>query len=263
MILLLVILYALAVLAVFFLQRRLLYFPSHIPNGTAAQVAKNCGFEPWQNAAGQIIGWKYSSAAQGTHQRVLITHGNAGSAIHRVNFANALNQAGNFDVFILEYPGYGDRAGAPSLDSLFQAADEAIGLLTQDGPVYLIGESLGTGVASYLAGKHPAAVAGVLLIAPYHNVGDVAQFHFRVLPAKWILRDNFKSAEYLQNYHGPVAVLLAGQDIVVPNQFGRKLFDSYAGPKKVWLIPEATHDTLSGQDAAWWRELAEFWIKKS
>ena len=259
MILLFAILYLLIVAAVYCFQRRLLYFPAHIPNSTAALVAKNCGFEPWQNSIGEIIGWKYISKNPGPRNSVLITHGNAGCAIHRIDLALALNQAGTFDANILEYPGYGDRAGSPSKTSILDAADEAILLLEKNGPIYLIGESLGTGVASYLAGEHPKAVAGVLLIAPYHNLAEVAQFHFRVLPAKWILKDNFTSAEYLRDYHGPVAIMLAGQDVVVPNQFGRRLFDSYKGPKKLWEFPEAGHDTLSSQPAAWWQELVRFW----
>ena len=159
----------------------------------------------------------------------------------------------------MEYPGYGARAGSPSQQSLCEAADEAILLLAKDGPVYVIGESLGTGVAAYLAGAHPEAVAGLLLIAPYHNLGDVAQHQMPVFPAKWMLWDRFPSAENLRNYHGRVAVLLAGQDTVVPNKFGRRLYDSYAGPKKLWEVPEATHNDLPNRPEAWWRELLVFW----
>jgi pimeloyl-ACP methyl ester carboxylesterase len=176
-----------------------------------------------------------------------------------VDYARSLNQVEVCDVYILEYPGYGPRPGMPSQQSLFDAAAEAMALLEKKGSVYLVGESLGTGVAAYLAGTHSNSVAGVLLIAPYHNLGDVAQNHMPIFPARLMILDRFPSASYLQTFHGPVAVLLAGRDTVVPNKFGRKLFDAYSGPKKVWEIPLATHNDLPNVPVDWWKELIAFW----
>jgi pimeloyl-ACP methyl ester carboxylesterase len=251
--------YLLVLVAVFVWQRHLLFFPDKVPYDLSLTIAQRSGFEPWLNGSGQVIGWKQICQTNGPRDRVLITHGNAGSALNRMDFADMLKPVGSFDVYILEYPGYGARSGSPTEKSLCEAADEAIALLAKDGPVYVIGESLGTGVAAHLAGAHPESVAGLLLIAPYHNLGDVAQHQMPVFPAKWMLWDRFPSGENLRNYHGRVAVLLAGQDTVVPNKFGRRLYDSYAGPKKVWAVPEATHNSLPSRPEAWWRELVAFW----
>src|SRR5262249_6104079 len=160
--------------------------------------------------AGDFIGWKKLSATNASHPRVLITHGNAGSALDRSDYADSLNQLEPCDIYILEYPGYGPRPGSPSQQSLFRAADDALRLLEKDGPVHVVGESLGTGVAAHLAGAYPKTVSALLLIAPYHNLADVAQSHMPILPAKYMLLDRFASAEYLRNYHGPLAILLAG-----------------------------------------------------
>ena len=99
----------------------------------------------------------------------------------------------------------------------------------------------------------------LLLIAPYHNLADVAQGHMPIFPAKYMLRDNFRSAEYLRTYHGSLAVLLAGEDTVVPNKFGKRLFDAYTGPKKLWKIPQAGHNDLPHAPPDWWKELLTFW----
>jgi hypothetical protein len=69
-------------------------------------------------------------------------------------------------VFVVEYPGYADRSGKPTERTLEASADEAFRSLTTNSPIYLVGESLGTGVASYLAGRYPDKVAGVALLAP-------------------------------------------------------------------------------------------------
>jgi pimeloyl-ACP methyl ester carboxylesterase len=251
--------YLILLFAVFFGQRRLLYFPNKVSLDLSLAMAKRSGFEAWNNSAGQFIGWKKLSATNGPRDRILITHGNAGSAIDRVDYAHSLNQVEDCDVYILEYPGYGPRPGAPMQSSLFDAADEAMALLEKEGPVYVVGESLGTGVAAYIAGTHPRAVTGLLLIAPYHNLGDVAQNHMPIFPARLMILDKFPSASYLQSFHGAVGVLLAGRDTVVPNKFGRKLFDAYSGPKKVWEIPLASHNDLPNVPVDWWRELVAFW----
>lgn len=256
---LLAIIYVLTLIAVLFGQRRLLYAPTKLSLDACNEIARRSGFVAWQNASGDVIGWKWVSGTISARDRVLITSGNAGCAIYRTDFATMLNQAGSFDVYILEYPGYGARAGSPSQKSFCDAADEAFGLLAKDGPFYVVGESLGTGVASYLAGAHPQYVAGLLLITPYHNLGDVAQNHMPIFPAKWMLWDKFPSGESLRRYHGRVGVLLAGKDIVVPNRFGRRLYESYAGPKRLWEVASATHDSAPFQPSEWWKEVVAFW----
>jgi pimeloyl-ACP methyl ester carboxylesterase len=237
----------------------MLYFPSILSPATADAIAAQNGLEHWYDGAGQFIGWKQLSKTTGPHDRVLITHGNAGSALDRVDYARSLGQVVDCDVYILEYPGYGSRAGSPSQEALFKAGDEAVATLEKDGPLYLIGESLGTGVAAYLAGTHPKLIAAVLLVAPYHNLGDVAQAHLPLFPAKWLLRDKFESARYLREYHGRVAVLLGGEDEVVPNRFGRKLYDDFSGIKKLWEVPGAAHNDLPDRPADWWKDLVAFW----
>src|SRR5436190_9822657 len=137
--------YLVLLAAVFLGQRQFLYFPGKVSLKLALVMANRSGLEPWYNGSEQVIGWKQLSKVNGPHAQILITHGNAGSAIDRVDYARSLNQALDCDVYILEYPGYGPRPGSPSQDSFFHAADEALRLLQKDGPVFVIGESLGTG----------------------------------------------------------------------------------------------------------------------
>ena len=163
------------------------------------------------------------------------------------------------DVFILEYPGFGDRPGVPGQSALFDSAEDAFQSLPKTVPVFLLGESLGTGVAAHLAGSHPVEISGVLLFAPYNTLVDVAQYHVRILPARWLMVDRFPSAEYLSLYRGPLAIVVGGKDRVVPEKFGRRLFDGYAGPKHLWEIPQANHATVQHQNKEFWKEVGEFW----
>ena len=240
-------------------QRHLIYFPCHETLAALQARADAEQFQAWRNARGEFIGWKRLSANQPVAGRVLILHGNAGCALDRTPYADALQTIGSHDVYILEYPGYGRRPGRPTQTSIFRAATEAMSLLAATNRVYLIGESLGTGVASYLAGTSAQSVDGVLLIAPYNNLATVAQHHMRIFPARWLLRDTYRSDVYLKNYSGPVAFLLAGQDTVIPSRFGRRLYDEYHGPKQLWEVREAGHNEIHQVGISWWKEAVDFW----
>ena len=162
-------------------------------------------------------------------------------------------------MFIVEYPGYADNPGTPSERSLYESATKGIESLPADKRLYLVGESLGTGVAAHLAGKFPSKVAGVVLLAPYKRLADVAQSHMPIFPVRLLLWDQFPAADHLLSYHGPVAMLVAGGDRVIPDRLGRALFESYAGAKRLWEYPQGDHGTVMTQPAEVWKQIIQFW----
>jgi hypothetical protein len=248
----------LLVLAAAIFQRRLIYFPGTIPPELAEPIAAERGFVPWRNQTGQIIGWKLPAGASPTAS-ALIFHGNAGCAIDREYLARPIHAAAAVDVYVLEYPGYGARDGSPGKRSFIAAGEEAFALLTNGRPKYLVSESIGAGVACHLAGAHPADVAGLLLFMPYHNLAAVAQRRMPFLPAYLLLLDRFNPAEDLRHYHGPVKMVVAGADEIIPASSGRRLFEAYRGPKNLQIIPGARHNEVAEQSADWWRQVFAFW----
>jgi hypothetical protein len=240
-------------------QRRLIYFPPVFTPGQVDQLAQSAKLERWKDLSGQAIGMKRLSPKQPAEGRVLVVYGNGSCATACAHYADVIQDVAAFDVFILEYPGYADRPGSPSQRSLFRAADEAFQLLATNGPVYLVGESLGTGVAAYLAGTYPDKIAGMVLLAPYNRLTDVAQAHMPLLPVHLLLVDRFPSEDYLCSYHGPVGMLVAGEDQVVPEKFGRRLYDKYTGPKRLWEFPRGNHGTVMVQPSEVWKQIVDFW----
>ena len=171
--------------------------------------------------------------------------------------------AADADVFVLEYPGYGARAGSPGKDNFVAAAEAAFQLLPKNLPRYVVSESIGTGVAGELAKNHPAEIAGLALLAPYSDFAAVAQRRMPFLPAYFLVLDRFNPEECLKSYHGPVKFIVAGADEIIGAAAGEKLFAGYAGPKELQVFPGAHHNDVAGQPAAWWREVFSFWRKNS
>jgi pimeloyl-ACP methyl ester carboxylesterase len=245
-------------------QGSMIYYPSRNDNASLAREASGQGFEAWQNPSGETIGYRSLVASNDPRPplAILISHGNAGYALHRADYAQLLRTAAPdraVSVYILEYPGYGARAGQPSQETFLAAANEALAHIPTNIPVVLLGESIGTGVASATASAHPDRVAGLLLLTPFDNLASVAQHHYPLLPVRWIMRDQYPSEGWLKHYRGPVALILAADDTIVPAKFGQQLHDTYAGPKKLIIAEQADHnDLLHALPPSAWQEALNF-----
>lgn len=245
------------------LQRQLIYFPSKAQADVLSELASRMGLQAWRDKAGEAIGWK-SRGDPNARYRMLVFHGNAGYALNRDYFVTGLRALGSqWGVFLFEYPGYGAREGTPSEVSFKATATQALeALLAIDSrPVFITGESLGSGVASFLASTFPNDVAGLLLVTPFSSLADVAAHHYPFLPVRILLSERYESREALSHYGGPVAFLLAGRDEVVTSELGQQLYDSYSGPKWLHVEAHAGHNTLPyNPGAPWWGEVSSFLI---
>lgn len=242
-----------------FSQRSLIYHPKVFASAQVDEMARKANLERWTNSAGQFIGFKRLSPKQPSDGTALVTYGNAGTATGSTHYANDIQHTASLDVYILEYPGYEDRPGKPTQKNLFNAASDAFQMLPTNQPVYLVGESLGSGVASYLVGTFSNKVSGVLLISPYNRLTSVAQYQYPWLPVWFLMVDRFPSEKYLRNYHGKLGITVDGKDDVVPEKFGRRLYENYSGAKKLWEFPDGNHCQITTSQADFWKEVVAFW----
>ncbi len=250
---------------VFFAQDHLLFFPINAATADLDAHAQRIGLERWVNARGEIIGWKTPDAAPSAGGRapdaLVFCHGNGGFALSEDN--SRLGRAG-FQMFLLEYPGYGDRAGEVSTQSFVDATLDAIDTLAA-GPqrrIFLLGESLGSGVVSAAAAARPDRIAGLVLLVPFDSLRAAASSHYPWLPVGLLLRHRLDSDRNLEKFRGPVSFLVAGQDTIIPPRHGQRLHDLYQGPKRLSFIADAGHNSFAElfadwpQTAAWLQENA-------
>jgi hypothetical protein len=216
------------------LESPFLYFPTHSDAGTDLQE--------WR-AGGKLIG--YSSTVPTPRMVWLMFHGNAGQASDRGYVRRSLPSSDA--VYIVEYPGYGQREGAPSMQSINAAAVEAYALLRTlypGVPIGVIGESLGSGPASYLCSL-PDPPARAVLIVPFDNLVSVASEHFPFLPVRLLMRDKWDNVTALAGYGGPLDIYGAMYDRVIPVAHARKL--TQALPRATFHEMPCGHNDWSGR----------------
>lgn len=250
--------YVALALLVMLVQRRLIYLPSKFTADIASAFAKQEGFREWRNKSGEHMGWHIPATSTST-SAVLVIHGNAGCALNRGYLAKPIHAASGADVYVLEYPGYGCREGSPSQETVLSAAEKAMEDLSGKASVYVVSESLGTGAAAHLAEKFEKQVSGMALFAPYDKLTSVGQSQMPFLPVGLLLRDRYNPAASLKKYRGPVKVIVAGADTIIPPRFAQRLYDGYGGPKEIEVIPGAGHNDIAEQSAEWWRKTLAFW----
>ena len=236
-------------------QSSLLYFPKRGEEEAMIGEARLQKIHPWRDANGRLIGWHGPNPRAAN--RLVVFHGNAGRALDRSYYIDAFEALGagaDWEVWILEYPGYGSRSGSPGKTAFIEAGRQAVQqLLAADSrPLHLLGESIGSGTACALAGEMPDRIAGLALIVPLARLQEVAQQKFRWLPVGLLLRDKFDNIAALASYRGRVAIVVAGSDEVVGAAQGRKLHDSYTGPKLLIVLTGAGHNSFDIHETAPW-----------
>jgi pimeloyl-ACP methyl ester carboxylesterase len=128
------------------------------------------------------------------------------------------------------------------------------------GPLFLLGESLGCGVAAAVAGVTPVKIDGVVLITPWDTLASIARAKFPFLPVRLFLTDRYDNIGNLRTFKGRIAVVGAGRDEVIPLAHARKLYDSLAGSaRRMWIMQGAGHnDWPMHVNSTWWMEIMDY-----
>lgn len=247
-------------------QKRYIYYPQKESEAVLLRQASAMGVEPWRDERENLVGWVAPAPeGEGPVRRVIVFHGNAGMALHRSYYAEGFHGLpGRWEVRLFEYPGYGARSGSPGERAFYRAAGDALRQLgTEGGAFFLLGESLGSGVACRMAVEFPDEVKGLILVTPFTDLAEVGASHFPFLPVRLLLRERYDNVAALEEFSGPVAILLAEHDEVIPAETGRRLYEIYAGPKQLWIQEGRTHNTLDlAPGVRWWQEVTDFLLEQ-
>ena len=210
-----VVLYGGFVALLYVMQRSLQYFPERQRTSPSAAGLSEADEEELDTSDRErVIAWHV--APREGRPVFLYFHGNGGSLRLRNERFRALIADGS-GLVALSYRGYGGSSGLPTEPGLFEDAAAAYAFAIARYPAERIvvwGESLGSAVAIALAADKP--VGRIVLEAPFTSAADVGARHYRFVPVRLFMKDQFRSDLRVGKVTAPVLVVHGENDFVVP-----------------------------------------------
>ncbi len=241
------------VVALWGLQRRLIYFPGPSSVPPVSGVLPGASEVRLRTSDGLELGaWLMPATGPDRDVTVLVANGNAGDRSLRAPLAAALSRAG-MTVLLFDYRGYGGNPGSPSEAGLALDVRAAHRYLTQEhrvppGRLVYFGESLGAAVVTELATEHPPA--GLMLRSPFVDLAAVGRAHYPFLPVSALLRDRYPVAEQLARIAVPTTVVYGTEDRIVPPDQSRAVAAVARGPTVLVAVRGADHNDRTLLDGA-------------
>jgi len=163
----------------------------------------------------------------------------------------------NQTVYLINYRGYGESDGSPTEEGLYTDALAIYDHVSQThSKVTVIGRSLGTGVATYLASRRE--VDRLVLIEPFDSIANIACAAYPVLPVKLMIKDRYDSAGRAGSITAETLIIMAERDEVIPGWSTESLILEFDRDiLEVVVIEDATHNDIQNYPQ-YYRVLAEF-----
>jgi len=200
--------------SLFFFQEKLIFFPEKL--GRDFKFSFDQKFEEItiQTRDHKLLhGILFSSDS--SKGLVFYLHGNAGSLQSWGGVAKRYTDL-NYDVFILDYRGYGKSEGSiRSQKQFFEdvqiAYDELKKRYSEDSMV-VVGYSIGSGPATKIASVNNPKL--LILQAPYYSLTDMMSHTYPLIPT-FLLKYKFETHKYIKDCKMPVVIFHGDQDEVI------------------------------------------------
>jgi hypothetical protein len=236
--------YFAALLLLFLFQRSFLYHPDRSAITPAQAGLRDFAAVQIGAKSDSPTSW-WRPPAQPGGPVIIIFHGNGGALAGRSNLYATIAGV-DYGVLAVGYPGYGGNSGSPSEQSLFQAANANYQWLVSNNykpdQIIIVGQSLGTGVAIWLAANNRAA--GLILQSPYTSMADMAAKQMPFFPARYLIKDKYDSMARIGAVQMPVAWIHGAEDALIPAAMGQNLLNAANQPNCSFIMPAAGHNDM-------------------
>ena len=194
-------------------------------------IGLSCRFFPYGNSAPTI----------------LFFYGNGETAIDYNSIAPFYNQIG-LNFFVADYRGYGKSGGSPSFTTMLSDANTVLeamrivlGASGYQGPVYVMGRSMGRHSAFELAAKEDPAINGVIIESGRPSLGQFTGGLGQQQADELEEAYRAKAASIAI----PALVIHGEMDALAPLDDAEEMFRNFVSTeKKMLVIPGAGHNDL-------------------
>jgi pimeloyl-ACP methyl ester carboxylesterase len=236
--------YALVLAGLYWRQEVLLFRPHKLAEDHAFTLPADVK-ERWVEVEGGRLNALHLQLPQ-PDGVVFFLHGNGGSLQNWfVNLDFYRRQ--NFDLFMIDYRGYGKSPGQISSEAQLMADVRAAWQAVAPGYAakrqVFFGRSLGTGPAAQLAAELQPDLT--ILVSPYFSMQRLAAEHYAWVPSA-VLRYPLRTDLALPRIRGPVLLVHGEQDTLIPPAHSQAL-KPLATNVTLAIVPGAGHNDLQGR----------------
>ena len=237
-------LYIVIVGLLYFFQEKLIFFPEKLDKNYKFEFGQKFEELNIKTTDGKLLnGLLFKSDS--SRGLIFYLHGNAGSLSSWGEVAKTYTYL-NYDVFIIDYRGYGKSEGEISGEThIFEDNQIAYNELKRyynEDKIIVLGYSIGTGLAAELASTNKPKL--LILQAPYYNLTDMMKHSYSFLPT-FILKYKFATNEYLKNCKMPVVIFHGDQDFVIYYGSSLKLKEEFKRGDTLITLNEQGHNGMT------------------
>lgn len=238
-------LYGLIGIGIYYLQENALFrpetMPLHTPYAfTVPHKEINIAFNEQTNIS--IVQFTAGATPKGV---VLYFHGNRKNISRFAKFAPNFTKNG-YEVWMVDYPGYGKSTGPMSEQRLYDFADQlyklAAARFAKDS-IVIYGKSLGSGIAAWLASRKNCRQ--LILETPYYSITSLCQRYFPIYPVSRMIHYKIPTYEYLQQVIVPITIIHGTSDGVIPYSNAARLKPYLKPADKFITIDGGSHNDLN------------------
>lgn len=214
-------------------QRDMLYYPTPEVGSNEAEVL-------YLTSAGvRLKVWQ----VDGPSDRGLIYFGGNAEDV-ALNLAQFRRLFPDYSLFLMNYRGYGGSGSRPTEDGLYADALALFDHVRQRYPdVSVMGRSLGTGVATYLASERD--VRRLILVTPYDSMVHLASIYYPFVPVSLLLKDRYDSRSRVPRLDIDTLVVIAEHDEVIPRRSSEPLVAALPlESAQVHIVRGAGHNSI-------------------
>lgn len=208
------ILYGLFCGGFYLLQEKLIFYPEKLDKNYSFHFKQNVEELNIKMHDGLLLN-SLLFKADSTKGVIIFLHGNAG-ALDTWGQLAPFYTGQNYDILFFDYRGFGKSDGKIENQSqLFrdvQTVYDTIKAKYSEDRITIIGYSIGTGLATYLASKNNPQK--LILIAPYYSLTNVVKSICPVLP-KFIIKYKLETYKYISDCSMPVTIFHGNEDQVI------------------------------------------------
>lgn len=175
---------------------------------------------------------------------VLYFHGNRKNITRYAPFAKNFIRNG-YEVWMMDYPGFGKSTGERNEQVLYDDADRVYKMATKyfsADSIIIYGKSLGTGIASQLASTR--ACKRLILETPYYSVDALAQHYFFMYPVIPMTKYEFPTYQYFEKIACPITIFHGTHDGIIPYRQSERLLNKIKTTGEFVTVKKGKHNNL-------------------